>query len=188
MGRVQLDFLQVQLEVDFEERFGEGLVASFSLAANSVFHGVQGILGSAQKGLIQVPEVVSFDPLGFLLKDGLYMRVQGVFEDGVQEIVHCVFDFDILGNQILGLDLDEILLQKHELVESEGFALILGQRDESDLGNLLEVALDSVFDDVVDVDDQLFESSQTVVHVFQIGVDVHAGPGQSDHSWSQFEF
>lgn len=115
------------------------------------------------------------------------MRVQGVFQNSVQEVVHGMFDFDVLGDQVLGLDLDEIFLQKHELIESEWFALILGKRDESDLGDLLKVALDSVFDDVVDVDDQLFESSQTVVHVFEVGVDVHTSPGQSDHSWSQFE-
>jgi hypothetical protein len=51
-------------------------VASALGATHSIFHGVEGVLGGVQKGIVEIPEIVSFDPLDFFSLDVLDSRVK----------------------------------------------------------------------------------------------------------------
>jgi hypothetical protein len=62
---------------------------------------------------------------------------------------------------------------------------VVGEIVKKDLGDLLEVVLDTVLDDVVDRDDELVELVETLVNVLEVGVDVHGGPGKGDHTGSE---
>ncbi len=63
----------------------------------------------------------------------------------------------------------------------------MGERDKRHFGDVLEIVFDTVLDDVVHVYDQLFQFVEALVHVGQIGVDVHGGPSQGRHPWMQFQ-
>jgi hypothetical protein len=64
---------------------------------------------------------------------------------------------------------------------------VIGEIDQKDFGDLFQVVLDTVLDDVIDRDDQLVELVQTLVDVLQVGVDVHGSPCEGDHSWSELK-
>lgn len=59
--------------------------------------------------------------------------------------------------------------------------------DEHNLRDSLQVIFDSVLDNIIDVDDELFEFLESLVHVGQIALDVHGCPSQCDHTRSEFK-
>ncbi len=85
------------------------------------------------------------------------MGVQGVEDDGLEQIIDGTFYFQVLADQVGGLGHDELFLQTDELVEGEGLVGITWERHQEDLADGLEVVLDPVLDDVIDVDDELLE-------------------------------
>lgn len=105
----------------------------------------------------------------------------------MEEVVHGVFNFNILGDQFVSLGLDVVFLHLDEAVQAHRL-VSLGELDERLFAHLFKVVFNSIFNDVIDVDDQLLKLLEAVVDVLQIGIDVHGGPGESDHSGSEFEF
>jgi len=91
---------------------GTGLSSS----ANSEFHCVQRILGSVQKSLVKVPEVVSFDSLGVFRRNRVNVGVKRVGQNGLDQIVDGSFNFQVLRNQVLGLFVNVIFLDLHKLI------------------------------------------------------------------------
>lgn len=122
--------------------------------------------------------------MDFFSADGLYVLVELVGADSLDEVFHSTFNFVVLRLEFLRLVLDPDLLHLHEVIESEGLS-ILREVDQDSLGQSLEVVLNSVLHDIVDVDDQLLELSQALVHVMQVAVDVHGSPGEGDHAWPE---
>jgi len=171
---VQLNNSTGELHVDFEEwlELGGVSLALASLADDTVLHGIQRVLSAVEKSLVQVPDVVALDLLGLFLRNGVNVGVQGVAEDGSEEVIDSGLDFEVLGHEISGVFLDKLLLHSHKFFQRKGLAF-LGKVHQKDLGDGLEVVFNSVFNDIVDVDNQLLELAETLVHVLQESVDVH---------------
>lgn len=112
------------------------------------------------------------------------MLIELVRADGLNEILDGAFDFVVLALQLLRFFSDPLFLHLDELIKSEGLS-VLWQVDEDCLGETLKVVLDSVLHDVVDVDDQLLELGESLMDVVEVAIDVHGGPGESYHTWSQ---
>jgi hypothetical protein len=104
--------------------------------------------------------------------DGFNVLVELVRANGLNQVFNCAFNFVVLGAELLGLDSDPLLLHLDEFVKSVGLS-VLGQVDKDGLGEGLEVVLNSVFHDVIDVDDELFELGQALVDVVKVAVNVH---------------
>jgi len=186
---VQFNHSARKLDINFEEGL-EGSEVSCSLASftnDTVLHGIQRVLSAVEKSLVQVPDVVALDLLGFFLRNGVDVGIQGIAENSSEEIVYSGFDLEILGHQVSGVFLNEFLLHSDELFQRKRLAF-LGKVDQEDLGDSLEVVFNSVFNDIIDVDDQLLKLAETLVDVLQESIDIHGGPGQCQHTGSELEF
>jgi hypothetical protein len=64
----------------------------------------------------------------------------------------------------------------------------VGQGNQGDFGDVLQIVFNPVFDDVVDVDDELLEFVEALVDVVEVGVNVHAGPSEGGHAGVELEF
>jgi hypothetical protein len=84
----------------------------------------------------------------------------------------------MLGDVIF-LTLDK-LLKRHKLN-------IIKKIDKKDLGDLLEVILDTILNNIVNRDDELVEFVKTLMNMLKIRVNVHGGPGKGDHTGSELE-
>jgi len=82
------------------------------------------------------------------------MLVKLVRADSLDEIFNCSLDLVVLRLELLRLLSDPLLLHLNEFVKSEGLS-VLWKVDKNSLRKTLEVVLDSVFHDIIDVDDQL---------------------------------
>jgi hypothetical protein len=177
--------LVVKIDIDLEEGVLVIGTSSGGLSNNSVLHGIQGVLGGIQKSLIEVPEIIPLDLLGFLSMDVLLilndMGIEFVEHDGVDKIVDGSLDFLILRHKEVGVLGNMIFLSLDELFQRHWLGVI-GKVDKKDLGDLLEVVLNTVLDDVIDGDDQLVEFVKALMNVFKITVNVHGSPGKSNHS------
>lgn len=83
----------MHFEKGFQGRHVFSHFCVLSLATHPVFHGIETVLGGVEERLVQVPEVVPFDPPCFFRENGVNMAVQRVENDGLQEIIHCPFHF-----------------------------------------------------------------------------------------------
>ena len=174
----------VKLHIDLEEGL-QDLLGHVSSTADSLLHLVERVLGSVQESLIHGPVVVLAQLLDLFSTDWLDVLIKLVRADGLDKILDGTFDLVVLALELLRLFLDPLLLHLDELIKSEGLG-ILWKVDKDSLGKRLEVVLNSVFHDVVDVDDQLLEFGQTGVDVSKVSINVHGGPGKSNHTGSQF--
>lgn len=59
-----------------------------------------------------------------------------------------------------------------ECFKSEGDTL-MGKRYQGYFGYVFQIVFYSVFDNVIHVDDELFEFVESLMHVIKIGVNVH---------------
>jgi len=112
------------------------------------------------------------------------MLVKLIGADDLDKVIDCAFNLVVLGLELLRLFSDPLSLHGDEVIEGESLG-ILREIDENSLGEGLEVVLNSVLHDVVDVDNQLLELGKTNMHVIQVTIDVHRGPGKGHHSWSK---
>jgi hypothetical protein len=188
--RLQLDILVIQINIDLEERILSVSTSSSGLSYNTIIHGVQRVLCGIQEGLIKIPEVVSLDLLGLFTMNVLLvlndMGIKFVEHYGVDQVINGSLNFFVLRHKEVGVLGDVIFLTLDELLKGHGLGVV-GEVDKEDLGDLLEVVLDTVLDDVVDRDDELVEFVETLVNVLEVGVDVHGGPGKGDHTGSELE-
>jgi hypothetical protein len=76
-------------------------------------------------------------------------------------------------------------LHLDKLVKSECLS-ILWEIDQNSLGKTLKVVLDSVLHDIIDVNDKLFKLSKSLMDMEEISVNVHGGPCEGNHTWSEF--
>lgn len=181
------DFPFLELDINLEEGLQVVHVAGGLLSADPVLHSVQGILGTVEQSPVQEPEVVALDSLSGLAVHPLRKSlIQRILHDSLEEIVDGPLDLDILAHEKLGLGLDMLLLLLHEGVEAHSPA-VLRQLDQDHLKNELEIVLDPVIYDIVDCDDQLFQLVEAELHLLEESVDVHRGPGESDHTRLKFE-
>jgi hypothetical protein len=186
---VQFNNSTRELDINFEEGLELSHV-SCSLASftdNTVLHGIQGVLSAVEKSLVQVPDIVALDLLGFFLGNRVNVGIQGIAENGSEEIIDSSFDFKVLGHQVSGVFLNEFLLHPDEFFQRKRLAF-LRKVNQKDLGDGLEVVFNSVFNDIVDVNNQLFKLAEALVDVLQESIDIHGGPGQSQHTGSELEF
>ena len=65
--------------------------------------------------------------------------------------------------------------------------VFMGEKNKRDCVDVFEIVFDKILDDVVDVNDQLFQFLEALMHVSQIGVDFHGGSSQGRHPWMQFQ-
>jgi hypothetical protein len=63
---------------------------------------------------------------------------------------------------------------------------ILWEIDQNSLGKTLKVVLDSILHDIIDVNDKLFKLSKSLMDMEEISVNVHGGPCEGNHTWSEF--
>ena len=112
------------------------------------------------------------------------MLVELVRANSLNQIFDSAFDFVVLAAELLAFDCDPNFLHLYEFVESVSLGF-LWQIDEHCLGKSLKVVFNTVLHNVVDVDDELLEFGQTLMHVIQIAVDIHRSPGESYHTWAQ---
>jgi hypothetical protein len=138
-----------------------------------------------KQSLIHRPVVVLGELLDLLGGNWLDVLVQLVGANSLDQVLDGALDLVVLALEFLGLFSDPDLLHFDEVVQGEGLG-VLGQVDEHGLGEGLQVVLNSVFHDVVDVDDQLLELGESLVDVVQVAIDVHGGPGKGHHTWSEF--
>jgi hypothetical protein len=111
------------LHVHLEEWFkvlSAGLTRTF-LAANTILHGIQRVLSRVEQGLVEVPEIVSFNAFGFIWNNGIHVRIESVKKDHLKQIVNCSFDFDVLAHEEISPASDILFLQVDELIERQGF-------------------------------------------------------------------
>jgi hypothetical protein len=76
-------------------------------------------------------------------------------------------------------------LHLDKLVKSECLS-ILWEIDQNSLGKTLKVVLDSILHDIIDVNDKLFKLSKSLMDMEEISVNVHGGPCEGNHTWSEF--
>mmetsp|Transcript_40210 Transcript_40210/g.45990 ORF Transcript_40210/g.45990 Transcript_40210/m.45990 type:complete len:334 (-) Transcript_40210:699-1700(-) len=112
------------------------------------------------------------------------MGIQLVGTDGSQQIIDRIFNFDVLADQQLGLGADSLFLHLDKVVEGNRLTII-GQTHKHNLGDGLQVVLNTIFDDIVDADDQLLQLVESGVNMMQVAIDVHGSPSQGDHTGSQ---
>jgi len=176
----------VSVKVDiYLKEWLQVLLWRVSSSANSLFHLVERVFGCVEQSLIHRPVVVLGQLLDLLSRDWLNVLVQLVGANGLDQVVDGSFDLVVLALELLGLLSDPDLLHFDEVVEGEGLG-VLWQVDEHSLGEGLQVVLNSVLHDVIDVDDQLLELGKSLVDVVQVSINVHGGPGEGDHTWSEF--
>jgi hypothetical protein len=172
-----------KLDFDLEEGLQDEL-GHVSSTADSLFHLVKRILGGVEKSLIHGPVIIFGELLDLFSRDRLNMLIKLVRADGLDKILNCTFNLEVLGLELLGLFLDPFLLHLDEVIKSEGSG-ILRKVDQDSLGEGLEVVLNTVLHDVIDVDDQLLKLGKSLMNVVEITIDVHGSPGKSDHTGSQ---
>ena len=172
-----------EMDVNFEERL-QDLLWHVSSSTNSLLHLVKRVLGGVEKSLIHGPVVVLGELLDLFSGNWLDMLVKLVRANGLNEILDSALDLVVLRLELLGLLSDPFRLHLNELIKGESLG-ILRKVDQNSLRETLEVVLNSVLHDVVDVNDQLLELGETVMHMGQISIDVHGSPGESNHTWSE---
>ena len=112
------------------------------------------------------------------------MLVQLVGADCLDEVLDSAFDFVVLAAELLRLNGNPIFLHLDECIKSVSLG-ILGQVNEHSLGEGLEVVLNTVFHDVIDIDNELLKLGKTLVNVVKVTIDVHRGPGESTHTGAE---
>jgi hypothetical protein len=65
---------------------------------------------------------------------------------------------------------------------------VRGKVNEFNLGDGLEVVFNTIFDDIVDGNDELLEFAETFVDVLEVSIDVHRSPGEGEETGSKLEF
>jgi len=111
--------------------------------------------------------------------------VELVGADSLDEIINSSFNFVVLASKLLRLNGDPFFLHLYKLVKSVSLS-ILRQVNQDSLGEGFKVVLDSVFHNIIDVNDELFEFGKTLVHMGQVAINVHWGPGERDHTGAEF--
>lgn len=127
-----------------------------SSSADSVFHGIQGVLGSRQESLIQIPEVISFDSFGLFRDYGVNMFLQWIGDNSLEKIIYSSFDLNILGYQEISSGFNKVFLHLNETVKSEGFT-VLRKHHKGHFTDTFKVIFNSIFNDIIDVDDELLK-------------------------------
>ena len=84
------------------------------------------------------------------------MLIKLVRADCLNQILNCALNLLVFRLQLLGLISNPSLLHLNEIIKSEGLS-ILRKVYQDGLGKGLQVVLDSVFHDIIDVNDQLLE-------------------------------
>jgi hypothetical protein len=100
------------------------------------------------------------------------MLVKLVRANSLNQVLDCAFNFVVLASKFLAFNGNPLFLHFYEFVKSVSLGF-LGKINQNSLGESLQVVFNTVFHDVIDVDDQLFKFSQTLVNVVEIAVNVH---------------
>lgn len=170
----------IKVYIDFKERLKD-LVGGIAATTDTFLHLVEGVFGSVEQCLIHGPVVVLAELLNFLGGDGLNVLVKLVGANGLDQILDSAFNLVVLAIKFLGLDGDPLLLHLNELIEGESTG-VLGQVNKNGLGESLQVVLNTVLHDVVDVNNELLELGESLMHVVQVAIDVHRSPGEGHHT------
>ena len=100
------------------------------------------------------------------------MLIKLIRTDSLNKILDCSFNLIVLASKFLTFNSNPLLLHFNKFIESVGLGF-LWKVNKNGLGKCLQVVLDTVLHNVVDVYDQLFEFSKTLVHVVQVTINVH---------------
>lgn len=148
------------------------MFGSVSATTDTFFHLVERVLGSVQESLIHGPVVVLGKFLDFFGGNGLNVLVELVGANSLDEIINSSFNLVVLASKLLRLNGDPFFLHLYKLVKSVSLS-ILRQVNQDSLGEGFKVVLDSVFHNIIDVNDELFEFGKTLVHMGQVAINVH---------------
>ena len=179
--RVHQHVGQLQLDAHVEEGLADD--GGGGARADACLDEVEAVLRALEHGRVHARAEVEAQLGHVLLLDALARVREGVARDERDEVDDGHLDLLVLGRHELGLHLDVLLLHLHELVEGEG-VVVLRHVHQLERGDEREVAREPVLDDVADLDDHVVEAAQLGVEGRQVGLDVHARPGEAEHTWS----
>jgi hypothetical protein len=163
--RIEPHLTTRQLHIDLKERIQ--LLLLPLTPTHPILHGIERILGGIQQRLIQIPEIEPLNPLRLIRLDRVDPHIQRVQQYRLDQIVDGPLDLHVLTRQKVLLLIDVLLLHTDEVLQWVRHVLVR-QRDEGDLADVAQVVFDTVFDYVVDVDDQLLEFVEALVDVVQV--------------------
>lgn len=188
-GRFEDASVTLKVNINLEEGLGGDLLgrATVATAADTLLHLVKRVLCGVEEGLVHRPVVVLGQFLDFFSRNSFDMLIKLVRANGLNQILNSSFNLLVLGDKFLRLNRDPVLLHLNKLLKSVSVG-ILGQVNEHGLGESLKVVLNTVFHDVVDIDNKLLQLGKTLMNVVQVAINVHGSPGKSDHTWSQLVF
>ena len=168
-----------ELHPDVEEGLLDEEEAAARLGTDPLLEVVQGLLHSAENGLIHELAVVRLQLLGFLLRERHLSVLPGEVRNELDEVVYGAGHLHVTHPHELPLALHLLRLQRNELFECEG--AVGGKIHELDLAHRLEIPVNAVFNAVGHSLDELPQARQTTVDAVQVPVDVHRRPRQDEH-------